>query len=86
MEVSPHIRNAPRRYHQFRPPNRRALVVSEVSALFPDEPSAHQAPVRWPQPWPNADNAGVYLIFGPQMELLYVGKADNLSSRVSAYF
>jgi hypothetical protein len=39
--------------------------------------------------WPHARNAGVYLLFNEQRELLYVGKAScntNLGRRLRAHF
>ena len=35
---------------------------------------------------PLADRAGVYLIFGARMQLLYVGKSPTLGTRLSSYF
>jgi hypothetical protein len=76
-----------RRYDDtIRHPALRRLDISDLYALFPDEPSAVGARLKWPNPWPNADSPGVYLIFGTGTELLYVGRAWNLNSRVSSYF
>jgi hypothetical protein len=70
----------------FRHPSLRKLILSEFFALFPDESPGTAATLKWPDPWPNGDKPGVYLVFGSGLELLYVGKAWNLNSRVSSYF
>jgi len=44
---------------------------------------------KWPEEWPNAGRSGVYLIFGEDRDLLYVGKAsmsNSLGARLSSYF
>jgi hypothetical protein len=74
----------------YRHPNLRPLAPSPVYSLFPDTGSAAEPPdLRWPAIWPNAGAPGVYLVFGPDMNLLYVGKASltrNMGGRLSSYF
>jgi hypothetical protein len=85
--IPTNILDAVKRYNEaFRHPSLRQLTVSDLYALFPDEPAGAAAKLKWPEPWPNGDSPGVYLVFGPALELLYVGKAWNLNSRVSSYF
>jgi len=84
------VREALRHYNEsYRHPSLRLLTLSEVYGLFPDTTNTGQATLAWPATWPCAGDPGVYLIFGPQMNLLYVGKASlshTLGGRLSAYF
>lgn len=62
------------------------LRISKIYSLFP---SGETNQLKWPAPWPFAFEKGVYLIFGSNMELLYVGKASmqhNIGGRLSSYF
>lgn len=71
----------------FRHPKLKPLAVSDLYALFPDELSVPHTGPKWPDPWPNADGPGVYLVFARNMELVYVGKStSSLNVRVSSYF
>jgi hypothetical protein len=87
MKVPDRVNDELDYYHRtFRNASLQPLVVSDLYALFPDEAFSKNTKLHWPDKWPNADNAGVYLIFGEQLELLYVGKASNIDTRVSSYF
>ena len=56
--------------------------------LFPSEPAPADfiQQLTWEHPWPFGDRAGVYLIYSEAFELLYVGKAQHLGSRLYTYF
>jgi hypothetical protein len=55
-----------------------ALTVGEPLDLYPSRP----APTRfspkltWKDPWPFDKNPGVYLLYGEDFELLYIGKTS----------
>lgn len=87
MPVPQHILEAISHYHEtYRHPNLQRPEVSGIYSLFPEEVCSVAAQYRWPDSWPNADRPGVYFIFGPSMELLYVGKAAWLGRRLGDYF
>jgi hypothetical protein len=79
------LRHALDKYREYRHPRLGELHPSEVYALFPEE-GEKRATLHWPQPWPNGERAGVYLIFGGTGKLLYVGKAWIIGRRLSNYF
>ena len=60
--------------------------ISGTYALFPFESEMEPAHHKWPDPWPNGESPGVYLILGERMKLLYVGKAACLAKRLNEYF
>jgi len=67
-----------------------ALTVSGLYDLFPSQPSQISAKWSWSRsnPWPHANRAGVYFIFGDTGNLLYVGKASrgSIGARLDEYF
>jgi hypothetical protein len=76
-----------------RHPSRPALELSGLYDLFPDRgldgPPLDAVPWAPENPWPHAARSGVYFVFDPDLELLYVGKASQGSStgqRLSAHF
>jgi hypothetical protein len=81
------ITDAIARYHDtYRHPGLGRLEMSDLYALFPEENSGFAVENRWPSWWPNGNQPGVYLIFSANMELLYVGKAGHLGSRLNSWF
>lgn len=87
MPIPQHILDAVKQYHEtYRHPNLPRPEASGIYALFPEEISSLVAQYKWPDSWPNAERPGVYFIFGPNMELLYIGKASWLSRRLGTYF
>ena len=74
-------------YHsEYRHPDLRKLHPSPryylVSGGYTDLPKSR----KWPATWPNSDRPGVYLFFDNQSDLIYIGKAASLGSRLSSYF
>jgi hypothetical protein len=66
-----------------------ALTVGGLYALFPDEAENVDVAHQWDDSWPNSDEAGVYLIFGANGRLLYIGKASMnhyIGGRLSNHF
>lgn len=63
-------------------PQRRKLSPSEVYALHPEDFQLANDLYHWPNGWPGGSDPGVYLIYGGEMQLLYVGKADCLARRL----
>src|SRR5882724_11129054 len=88
MEIPQRIVDAVAQYHQmYRHPRLKPLEVSGTYALFPEEPTAATARYRWTtDPWPGHEYPGVYLIFGAEMQLLYIGRAGDLGRRLHDYF
>jgi hypothetical protein len=85
MLLPSNIREAISSYHaKYRNANLVPPDISEAYALFPD--SQHSGLRIWPEPWPYVGRPGVYLIFGPREELLYIGKDAALGSRLGTYF
>jgi hypothetical protein len=60
--------------------------VSGLYALYPQKPCAVRAEFEWPVDWPQGSGPGVYLVFGFELDLLYVGKTDWLGKRLSDHF
>ncbi len=73
-------------HEDWRHPRLPPLEFSGLYSLFPEETTAHPTAANCPDPWPLGDHAGVYLIFGSAMQLLYVGKSACLWRRLSHYF
>lgn len=73
-------------HDDWRHPRLPPLECSGLYALFPEETTDQPTTVSWPAPWPLGDRAGVYLIFGSELQLLYVGKSAFLGPRLSNYF
>lgn len=74
----------------FRRPGLPALEVSPLYALFPsDEALPSDVALTWPDVWPHASRQGVYVIFGPGIKLLYIGKAsmtNTIGGRLYRWF
>jgi hypothetical protein len=62
-------------------PGATALTLTGPYVMARDFPQEY-----WPGHGPGEDHPGVYLFFGDQDELLYVGSAVGLASRISQYF
>ena len=74
-------------YHtEWGQPRLVPLQTSGIYALFPDEATSVRFDARWPDAWPLGDRPGVYLIFGPEMQLLYVGQTRWLAARLNTHF
>jgi hypothetical protein len=65
----------------------------EISGIYDLSPSEKTEIIdiayKWPDPWPHAFKKGIYLIFGNNMRLLYVGKAsmkNDIGNRLNSYF
>lgn len=76
---------------EFRHPSLRQLLVSGIYDLFPETGTPTNVPAesKWPDPWPNAESAGVYAMLDENLFVRYVGKASMKSSigrRLSSYF
>jgi hypothetical protein len=81
------ITDAIARYHDtYRHPGLGRPELSGLYALFPGESSDVAVEYSWPAWWPNGSQPGVYLIFGANMELLYVGKSGQLGYRLNHWF
>jgi GIY-YIG catalytic domain len=87
MNLSQPLLDAISAYHDnYRLPRLEHPDVSGVYALFPDDPVSAHAQYRWPQTWPHSDRPGIYLILDGDRRLRYVGKANRIGARLSAYF
>lgn len=78
-------------YHnRYRNPELNPLKISSVYYLHPEvDKVPEEVDEQWPRRWPYSDKPGVYLILGPHMRLLYVGKAsmsNTIGSRLGSYF
>jgi hypothetical protein len=72
---------------KYRKPGLPEPELSGLYALFPERgelPSDIER--RWPAQWEQSDKTGVYFIFAGDGQLLYVGKAWHLGSRLGHYF
>ena len=75
-------------YSRYRTERVPPITVSEAYALFPDENQPGAGP-KWPDPWPNGNQQGVYLILDRDQRVLYIGKAsmgNTMDSRLDSYF
>jgi len=73
-----------------RHPESPPLKLGLPYALLPssDMPSTKLSG-RWPNPWPDGNEGGVYLVLDDDLCLLYVGKASmksHIGSRLSKHF
>ncbi len=74
---------------QFRRPDLPNLSISGIYSLYPKEETPVQVEKEWPDSFPNAEKHGVYVIFGKELQVLYIGKAsmnNTLGSRLGSYF
>lgn len=73
---------------RFRRDDVEGLEVGPALDLFPEEPPAPSftAKKTWTDTWPHAKRAGVYLIYGADFDLLYVGKAWIFKERLTQHF
>ena len=75
---------------RFRRDDLKKLEISGLYALFPSTAEvAVGVAGNWPDRWPYAERAGVYLIFDEKLQVLYVGKASfksSLGGRLYNYF
>jgi hypothetical protein len=80
------VRKALDRYHRsYRHPSLGGLQLSGKYALFPAE-DTFGAEHCWPANYPNWNWNGVYFVFDKDFELLYLGRATHLDTRLSDYF
>jgi len=87
MQIQEAILSSVTTFHaEWRHPRLAPLEYSEVYALFPEESRLTPMTLNWPDNWPFAGKPGVYLVFGANMQLLYVGKSAWLGRRLSNYF
>jgi hypothetical protein len=87
MQIPVVILNAGPTFHaEWGHPRLAPLEYSEVYSLYPLETIETPSRANWPDLWPLADRPGVYLILGPKMHLLHVGKSGTLGRRLSNYF
>jgi hypothetical protein len=84
MNIPESIQTALTEYHaDWRHPRLEPFKISGIYSLFPDEAPAEH---NWPVMWPGAGYAGVYFVFGAQMQLLYIGSGFNVAGRLSQHF
>jgi hypothetical protein len=87
MQIPASILSAVTAFHaEWRHPRLPPLEVSDLYSLFPQETIDTPTATNWPDNWPLAERPGVYLIFGTNMQLLYVGKSATLGRRLTSYF
>lgn len=87
MKMPESIRRAVHEYHsKYRHPSLPEPDLSEIYALFPSPGADGTTPFGWPQDWPMVGRPGVYFVFGPDMQLLYIGKDASLGRRLQTYF
>lgn len=68
----------------YRHPNLPKFEISKLYNLFPGDDIIEYG---WPDIYPNATKAGVYLLLNAKQEVLYVGKSTkSLGERLSKYF
>jgi hypothetical protein len=87
MQVPENILNTVDQFHrEWRHPRLEPLVCSALYSLFPEKTIDMPTVLNWPSQWPNDDRPGVYMIFGAERQLLYVGKSQWIGRRLSSYF
>jgi len=69
---------------RYRNPQLPRLEVSGLYALRPV--ASHDPRLAWPEEWPSSGRPGVYIIFGADHQILYIGRADVLGVRLGNYF
>jgi len=71
---------------KYRHPSSPALEIESEYCLFPDSSFNGKS---WPDTYPHAGRAGVYIVLDQARTVLYVGKAsftNTLGSRLGSYF
>jgi len=87
MQIPAFIVSTVTNFHtEWRHPRLAFPEVSKLYSLFPQETADKPTDANWPDNWPLAGCAGVYLVFGKNMQLLYVGKSASLGRRLTSYF
>ncbi|QNM86853.1 GIY-YIG nuclease family protein [Polaribacter pectinis] len=69
----------------FRNPKLEGFEISKNYDLFPDKSSDKYAS-KWPDKYYHNGRFGVYLILDEKLEVIYVGKANNIGKRLGSYF
>ena len=87
MSVVDRVRGAIREYHEkYRNPQLAEPSISDLYFLEKQPPDSVPKENEWPATFPYASRPGVYVFLDTNGDLLYVGRADNLGTRVSSYF
>lgn len=87
MKVPQEVLEVILEYHDlYRHPRLAKPVLSEMFSLFPEIGHGSECKQHWPAAWPNADRPGIYMFFGADLELIYIGKAACLGVRLGQHF
>jgi hypothetical protein len=72
---------------KYRKPGLPEPELSGLYALHPERGDlVSTVEMQWPADWQHARKTGVYFVFAKDGQLLYVGKAWHIGSRLAAYF
>ena len=75
---------------RFRGPNLEPFELSAPYDLSPELGIPKiECPTSWPEGWPHSGRAGIYSLFGEELQAVYIGKAslrNTLVSRLGSYF
>ena len=87
MQIPDTIHNAVTTFHaDWRHSRLAPPECSDLYSLFPQETTNTPTNANWPDHWPNADRPGVFLIFDPNLQLIYIDKSQRLGRRLNNYF